>query len=107
LQPDANKGVHSSWQLALFLVAFRTWHAVFAACCPDYDEQRGGGYLGKESTLSKLGLAALEIWEDGPQAFVPVELGDGGRRFKANTREMARRVTGPGEGVFSVESFPG
>eukprot|EP00197_Chlamydomonas_leiostraca_P009495 CAMPEP_0202860504 /NCGR_PEP_ID=MMETSP1391-20130828/2178_1 /ASSEMBLY_ACC=CAM_ASM_000867 /TAXON_ID=1034604 /ORGANISM="Chlamydomonas leiostraca, Strain SAG 11-49" /LENGTH=117 /DNA_ID=CAMNT_0049539675 /DNA_START=123 /DNA_END=473 /DNA_ORIENTATION=- len=60
----------------------------------DYDEQRGGGYLGSKSTLTKLGLAELEIWDDGLQDFVPVELGKDGLRFQANERETALQVTG-------------
>eukprot|EP00197_Chlamydomonas_leiostraca_P005706 CAMPEP_0202872788 /NCGR_PEP_ID=MMETSP1391-20130828/22006_1 /ASSEMBLY_ACC=CAM_ASM_000867 /TAXON_ID=1034604 /ORGANISM="Chlamydomonas leiostraca, Strain SAG 11-49" /LENGTH=78 /DNA_ID=CAMNT_0049553917 /DNA_START=49 /DNA_END=281 /DNA_ORIENTATION=+ len=54
-----------------------------------YDAQRREGYLGKESTLDELGLARLKMWAPALQDFVAVELGEGGRRFKANTPETA------------------
>eukprot|EP00197_Chlamydomonas_leiostraca_P002493 CAMPEP_0202857138 /NCGR_PEP_ID=MMETSP1391-20130828/188_1 /ASSEMBLY_ACC=CAM_ASM_000867 /TAXON_ID=1034604 /ORGANISM="Chlamydomonas leiostraca, Strain SAG 11-49" /LENGTH=193 /DNA_ID=CAMNT_0049535901 /DNA_START=96 /DNA_END=677 /DNA_ORIENTATION=+ len=60
----------------------------------DYDAQ-AGGYLGRKSTLAKLKVANLEVWEEPLQAFVSVELGKEGQRFKANTPETALRMRGP------------
>jgi hypothetical protein len=83
---------HGSW------TDLQKWYAVFAAYCPDYDAKKGG-CLGRESTLAKLNITALEIWDERLNTWVPVELGAGGHRFKGNTPETARKVKGPGESV--------
>eukprot|EP00197_Chlamydomonas_leiostraca_P007811 CAMPEP_0202859712 /NCGR_PEP_ID=MMETSP1391-20130828/1710_1 /ASSEMBLY_ACC=CAM_ASM_000867 /TAXON_ID=1034604 /ORGANISM="Chlamydomonas leiostraca, Strain SAG 11-49" /LENGTH=141 /DNA_ID=CAMNT_0049538771 /DNA_START=232 /DNA_END=657 /DNA_ORIENTATION=+ len=70
----------------------------------EYDEQKGGGYLDEKSTLSKLELAYLEIWEDSLDhpAYMPVPFGEHGQRFMANKQATARRVTGKADAAPSL-----